>query len=156
MLKRKNFDDLLKQRSPDEIKLVQDSTTGSPRLIKKKPIPREEIYQNETELKKAAASLLSRLPRCRLLKTDNGPLIVGRGRRVKTREPGMSDQHLCITGLFVSLEAKMPGEDLKPDQVDYKRDIIASGGIHITYHSLYELVEELKKHRLVSRKFEIN
>lgn len=155
---RLTFDDLRKKRSPDEIKIIQDSKSGAPRLIKKKPKPLEEIYKNETELKKYAAELLSRLPRCELFKTDNSGLLVGGGRRVKSREPGMADQHLCITGLFVALEAKMPGKELDPKkkQPEYRDKVHRGEGIHIVYHSLYELVEELKKHRLVSRKFEIN
>ena len=157
MRDRITLDDLLNQVSPDEFKIVQASGSGGPKVIrKKKTSPLPELYRNETELKKAAADLLSRLPRCRLLKTDNMPLLVGRGRRIKTREPGMSDQHLCITGLFVAIEAKMPGKDLDPDQIDYRKDILASGGVFIIYHSMEELVKELKKHRLVPRKFEIN
>lgn len=155
MNNRITMDDLLQQRSPDVIKLIQDSGSGGPRVIrKKKPLP--EMYRNETELKKAAADLLSRLPRCRLLKTDNMALRVRGGIKAKTREPGMSDQHLCIHGLFIAIEAKIPGKDLDSDQIDYRRDILAAGGIFIVYHSLHELVEELKQHQLVSRKFEIN
>lgn len=155
MNNRLTFDDLLKQRSSDDFRIVQDRS-GKPRVIKKKLVePLPEMYRNETELKKAAANLLEKLPRCRLLKTDNMPLIV-RNRRTKTREPGMSDQHLCINGLFVAIEAKMPGKNLDPDQIDYRLDILVSGGIFIVYHSLHELVTELKKHRLVSRRFEIN
>jgi len=115
-----------------------------------------DLFRNETELKKAACDLFQKLPECKLLKTDNMALLVGNGLRVKTRNPGMADHHLCITGLFVAIEAKMPGKNLDPDQIDYKRDVIVAGGIFIVYHSLDELVEGLKKHRLVSRKFEIN
>lgn len=51
----------------------------------------------------------------------------------------------------------MPGKELDPKlkQPEYKSKVLAAQGIHIVYHSLYELVDELKKHRLVSRKFEI-
>lgn len=156
--KRLIFDDLLKQRSSDDFKVVQDSRSGKPRVIKKKkPGPLPEMYRNETELKKAAADLLSKLPRCELFKTDNQPLIVGNGRRVKSREPGMCDQHLCIRGLFVAIEAKMSGKCLDPKkkQPEYRDKVLRGEGIHIVYHSLYELVSELKQHRLVSRKFEI-
>lgn len=157
MSKRLTLDDLLKQRSSDDIHISQDQS-GKPRVIRKKAEPLPEMYRNETELKKAAAGLLSKLPRCELFKTDNPPLIVGNGRRIKTREPGMCDQHLCIRGLFVAIEAKMPGKDLDPKkkQPEYRDKVLRGGGIHITYHSLHELVIELKKHRLVSWKFEIN
>lgn len=156
MNNRLTFDDLLKQRSSDDFEIEQD-LSGRPRVIKKKPVePLPEMYENETELKKSAADMLKKLPRCALIKTDNKPLIVGNGRRVKTREPGMSDQHLCINGLFVSIEAKMPGKNLETDQKKYRDKILTGKGIHILYHSLYELVEELKNHRLVSRRFEID
>jgi len=156
MNNRLTLDDLLEQRSSDDFDLVQDRRNGKPRVIRRKTAkPPLELYENEKELKKAAADMLERLPRCKLLKTDNMPLLVGRGVRVKTREPGMSDQHLCIRGLFVAIEAKMPGKDLDPDQIDYKASILSAEGIFIVYHSLYELVEELKKYRLISQKFEI-
>lgn len=124
-------------------------------LLKKKPKP--ELYENETELKKAAAELLSKLPRCELFKTDNQGRRVGGGVRVKSREPGMTDFHLCIRGLFVALEAKMPGKDLDPKlkQPEYRDKVLRGEGIHIVYHSLHELAEELKKHHLVSRNFNI-
>lgn len=151
------FDDLLKNRSSGEIKIVQDSKSGAPRLIKKKPRPLEEIYENETELKKYAAEILEKIPCCMLMKTDNGALRVKGGRRARSRNPGMADQHLCIRGLFVAIEAKMPGKELAPklNQPEYRDKVLSAQGIHIVYHSLYELVEELKKHRLVSRKFEL-
>jgi hypothetical protein len=95
------------------------------------------------------------LQRCKLLKTDNMALMVGNGRKVKTRNPGMSDHHLCILGRFVAIEAKMPKKDLDPDQINYRRDILNAGGIFIIYHSLHELVTELKRHRLVSQRFTI-
>lgn len=158
MKNRMTMDDLLKKRSSEDFDVIQDRS-GKPRVIKKKPVePLPEMYRNETELKKAAADLLEKLPRCELFKTDNPPRVVGRGVRAKSREPGMSDQHLCIMGKFVALEAKMPGKDLDPalKQPEYRAKVLRGEGIHITYHSLHELVIELKKHRLVSRKFEIN
>lgn len=154
MNNRVTLDDLREKRSSDDFDVVQDN--GKIRLIKKKkaePLP--EMWRNETELKKAAADLLSTLPRCELFKTDNMGRSVRGGVRTKSREPGISDQHLCIHGLFVAFEAKMPGKDLDPDQIKYRDKVLRGEGIHIVYHSLFELVSELKKHRLVSRKFEI-
>lgn len=158
MNNRLTVDDLLNQRSSDNFKVIQDKK-GAPRVIKKKKVePLPEMWRNETELKKAAADLLSSIPRCELFKTDNSGLMVAGGRRVKSREPGISDQHICIRGLFVALEAKMPGKNLDPKlkQPEYRDKVLRAEGIHIVYHSLHELVEELKRHRLVSRKFEIN
>ncbi len=157
--KRLTLDDLIKKESSSDFKVVHDPRSRGPRLIKKnKKKPKPELYINETELKKAAADLLSKLPRCELFKTDNGALRVAGGVRVRSREPGMADQHLCIRGLFVAIEAKMPGKDLDPKlkQPEYRDKVHRGEGIHITYHSLYELVEEMKKHRLVHRRFEIN
>lgn len=156
MNNRLTFDDLLEQRSSEKFDLVQDRSSGKPRIIKKKTEPLPEMYRNETELKKAAADLLSKLPRCELFKTDNMPLIV-RGRRTKSREPGMSDQHLCIRGLFVAIEAKMPDKNLDPKkkQPEYRDKVLRGGGIHIVYHSLFELVSEMKKQRLISQRFEL-
>ncbi|MCK5601531.1 hypothetical protein KAR91_06680 [Candidatus Pacearchaeota archaeon] len=111
-----------------------------------------ELYLNEKELKAAGKEFLGTLSHCRVISTDNMPLLVGRGVRVKTREPGLADQHLCIRGLFVAVEGKMPGKTLDPDQIDYKRDIEAAMGIHIEYHSLFELETELLKHKLISRR----
>lgn len=156
MSSRLTFDDLLKSGSSDRFTVEPDARSGKPRVIRKKTekIP-PELYGNETELKKAANDLLESLPRCKVLKTDNMALRVGNGRKVKSRNPGMSDHHLCINGLFVAIEAKMPGKNLDTDQVTYRDDILSAGGIFIVYHSLYELVTEMKKNRLVSRRFEI-
>lgn len=151
MKNRKTLDDLNQQ--PEQNWIEQDRK-GRPRVIKKRPEPLPEMYENERELKKAAADLLEKLPRCRLVKTDNMPLIVKK-RRVKTREPGMSDQHLCIFGRFVALEAKMPGKDLEKDQLAYRDSILAADGTFIVYHSLRELVSELKRLRLLNRSFEL-
>ncbi|HKJ44048.1 MAG TPA: hypothetical protein VKA27_18265 [Sunxiuqinia sp.] len=126
------------------------------RVIKKK-LPLPELYANETELKKAAADLLEKIPRCELFKTDNAALRIRGGIKAKSREPGMSDQHLCINGFFVALEAKMPGKDLekKLKQPEYRDKVRRGGGIHITYHSIFELTEELKKYRLLPKTFEL-
>lgn len=154
MMNRLTIDDLLNGGSSEKFEIAPDR--GKLRVIKKKLTTRKpEIYKNESELKKAANDLLEKLPRCKLLKTDNGARFVKGGRRAKSRTPGMGDQHLCIYGLFVSIEAKMPGEKLKPDQVTYRDEVVAAGGIYIEYHSLYELVEEMKKHRLLDRRFKI-
>lgn len=149
-MSRLTIDDLLNNSRSENFKI------DGLRIIKKK-LPPPELYASETDLKRAAADLLSKLPRCRLIKTDNNGFVKG-GRMVgKTREPGMADQHLCICGLFVALEAKMPGKDLDPKkkQPEYRDSIIAAGGIHITYHSLFELTEELKKHRLLPKNFKL-
>lgn len=154
---RPTIEDLLFSGSSEDFDIGQDARSGKLRVIKKKKAgPPPELYRNETELKKAATDFLDKLPQCKLLRTDNMALMVGNKRKVKTRNPGMADHHLCITGLFVAVEAKMPGKDLDPDQVKYRGDILSAGGIFIVYHSLFELVEELKKHRLISRKFELN
>lgn len=153
MTNRQTLDDLLNSGSSDDYKI--EPSQGKLRVIKKKVQPPPELYRNETELKKAATDLLEKLPRCKLLKTDNMALMVGNKRKVKTRNPGMADHHLCIGGLFVAIEAKMPGKELDPDQVKYRDQIHLAGGIFIIYHSIYELVQELKRHRLISRKFEL-
>lgn len=163
MCKRKfkhlTIDDLLNSGSSETF-AVEPDKRGHPRVIRKKAkqtVESFELYKNETELKKAAADLLSRVPRCELFKTDNGALRVRGGIRVRSREPGLSDQHLCIMGLFVALEAKMPGKDLDPKlkQPEYRDKVHRGEGIHITYHSLVELVEEMKKHRLLPKGFKI-
>lgn len=149
------IDDLLQVGKSDNYIINQDKKTGKPRVLRNKeeinPRRPAETYLNEGELKKAAKEYLIKLKNCRVISTDNMPLIV-RGRRTKTREPGMSDQHLCIRGKFAALEGKMPGEILKPKQKDYKKDILAAMGIFIEYHSLFELETELLKHKLISRR----
>ena len=152
MTKRLTIDDLLPSGRSD--KLIIDQVNGKPRILRNgKDIKKQkpELYLNEGELKKAAKEYLEKLKHCRVISTDNMPLIV-RGRRTKTREPGMADQHLCIMGKFVALEGKMPGETLKPKQKDYKRDILAAMGIFIEYRSLFELETELLKNKLISRR----
>jgi hypothetical protein len=153
MINRLTFDDLLESGSSPKFEVAE--VKGKPRVIKKVENRPPEIYKDESELKARAAELLETIPRCELFKTDNPPRIVRRGVRTKTREPGMSDQHLCVTGLFAALEGKMPGKDLDPDQVKYRDKVLRGGGIHITYHSLYELVQEMKKHRLLSQRFQL-
>lgn len=154
MINRLTFDDLLNKggSSPEKFKI--EPKRGKLRVKKKQKKLYPDLYENESALKKAGADFLQKLPRCRLLKTDNQPLIVGRGRRVKTREPGMADQHLCIRGLFVAIEGKMPGKDLDPDQVDYKADIQQAGGIFILYHAVSELIEEMKKYKLITGNYD--
>ena len=147
-MSRLTIDDLLSSGS-DTFKIDSKAWV---RVIKKKI--KSELYASETDLKKEANKLLSKLPRCKLLKTDNMALMVGNKRKVKTRNPGMSDHHLCLNGFFVAIEAKLPGKDLDPDQVVYREDVLKAGGIFILYHSLHELVEEMKKHRLLDRRFE--
>lgn len=152
MINRVTFDDLLSSGSSDDFKVIQDSISSGPRVIKKKKMELlPEMYRNEAELKKAATDLFGKLPRCKLLKTDNMALMVGNGRKVKTRNPGMADHHLCLNGFFVAIEAKMPGKDLDPDQIDYKNEVLAAGGIFIIYHSVSELISEMKKYRLVNK-----
>lgn len=148
--KRVTLDDLLKKQSSSDFKIVNNSKGPKVRVIKKRQ-PKPELYVNETELKKVACDFLETLPNVKLLKTDNMALRVGNGRKAKTRNPGMADHHLCIRGIFVAIEAKMPGKGLDPDQITYRDSILFAGGIFIVYHSLHELVEEMKKHRLLSR-----
>lgn len=79
-------------------------------------------------------------------------LRVGNGRKVKTRNPGMADHHICYLGKFVAIEAKMPGKDLDPDQIKYKKEVLLAGGIFICYHSIWELETEMINHGLISRR----
>jgi len=158
MSNRLTFDDLLDRGSSEKFEVSPDKKTGRLRVVKKSQMQaKPELYKNETELKKAAADFLQRIPRCELFKTDNGALRVRGGVRVRSREPGMTDQHLCIRGLFVALEGKMPGKDLDPKlkQPEYRDKVHRGEGIHITYHSLAELVSEMKKHGLLNKNFEI-
>lgn len=153
-------DDLLKSRSSGDTFAVEADKCGKPRVIRKKTkqtIETYELYENETALKKAAADLIATIPRIELFKTDNGALRVRGGVRVRSREPGMTDQHLCVMGLFVAIEAKMPGKDLDPElkQPEYRDKVLRGEGIHITYHSLHELVAKMKKHRLLNRNFKL-
>jgi hypothetical protein len=110
-----------------------------------------ELYLNETELKKAGVQFLKLLKYCKILYTDNMALRVGNGRKVKSRNPGMSDHHICLRGLFVAIEAKMPGNDLDPDQITYKKDVLSARGKFITYHSVFELQSEMIRQKLISR-----
>lgn len=114
--------------------------------------PKNEKYLNETELKKAGVDFLKLLSNCKILLTDNMPLRVGNGRKVPTRNPGMSDHHICFRGLFVAIEAKMPGKNLDPDQVTYKKEVLLAGGKFITYHSVYELETEMLNQGLIERR----
>ena len=154
--KRLTFDDLLPSGSPDHYILKQDQKTGKP-LIRRngKDISiseKSEMYLNETELKKKGIEFLQSLPRCKILDTDNMALRVGNGRKAKTRNPGMSDHHICLNGYFVAIEAKMPGKDLDPDQVIYRDEVLAANGIYIVYHSVSELISEMKKHQLINKR----
>ena len=133
--KRVTIDDLLGNPSRSDKFVINPDKKGKPRILRKgKDINLKqptEMYLNETELKAAGKEYMEKLSYCRVLSTDNGPLLVGGGKRVKSREPGMADQHLCIRGLFVAIEGKYPGKTLDPDQIDYKNDIIAAKGIFI-------------------------
>jgi hypothetical protein len=157
--KHSTVDDLLRKRGESE-KFGVEAKNGKPRIFRKgeelnvkKPT---EIYINEGELKKAANDYFSKLKKCKLLKTDNMALRVGNGRKAKTRNPGMSDHHLCIRGLFVAIEAKMPGKSLDTDQIKYKNQVESALGIFIEYHSIFELETELLKHKLISRRVFVN
>ena len=153
MSKRKTLDDFLpKSGEPEKFgvnKKLRIFREGK-ELNVKKPT---EIYLNETELKKAAMeNVLELLKNCKILYTDNMALRGGDGKKVKSRNPGMADHHLCIRGLFVAIEAKMPGKDLSDNQDKYKKAVLSAGGIFIMYHSLFELETELLKHKLISRR----
>ncbi len=147
------LDDLSQGGKSDNFVIDQDEK-GKPRVIRNgKDIhskQKTELYLNETELKRAGISFLKILSNCKILYTDNMALRVKGGTRAKTRNPGMSDHHICIRGLFVAIEAKMPGKDLDKDQIDYKRDVIAAQGKFITYHSVFELESEMRKQNLIS------
>lgn len=105
--------------------------------------------ESETELKKIGNQFLESIPNCLVLKTDNMALRVGNGRKIKTRNPGMSDHHICLKGYFVAIEAKMPGKDLDADQVKYKAKVIKAGGIFIMYHSIDELEDQMVSYGLI-------
>lgn len=155
MCKRKykhlTVDDLLKSGSSE--KFTVQEVKGKLRVIKKQEIVSLEMYLNETELKKAGIEFLRSLPRCMILFTDNMALRVGNGRKAKTRNPGMSDHTICLNGYFVAIEAKMPGKDLDDKQVIHKNKVLAGNGIFIVYHSVSELISEMKKYRLINRGF---
>jgi hypothetical protein len=153
MIRRKTIDDLLPGGRSDNF--VIDQKKGSPRVLRNrksiKQNPKNEMYLNETELKKAGIDFLRLLMNCKILFTDNMALRVGNGKKVKTRNPGMSDHHICLRGLFIAIEAKMPGKDLDPAQISYKAEILAAGGKFICYHSVAELQSEMIKLKLISR-----
>ena len=153
--KRKTLEDLFVGGGGSE-KFEESLSEKGIRILRKgQDIGRKqktELYLNEGELKAAGKEYMEKLKYCRVISTDNPPRIVRRGIKVKTREPGLADQHLCIRGLFVAIEGKMPGKTLDTDQVDYKDDIIKAMGIFIEYHSLFELETELLKNKLISRR----
>ena len=111
-----------------------------------------EIYLNETELKKAGAKFVKQIMFCELFSTDNMALRVKGGVRVRSRIPGKADQHLCLRGKWVSLEGKMPGKTLDPDQEKYRDKVLAAQGIFIEYHSVWELEKKMREHGLISGK----
>jgi len=104
--------------------------------------------ENETELKKLGNEYLESLPGCHVLKTDNMALRVGNGRKIKTRNPGMSDHHICKIGKFAAIEAKIPGKNLDPDQEKYKQSVLEADGIFILYHTIQELEDEMQANGL--------
>lgn len=135
MNKRLTFDDL--QKSGSSVDIKQDSK-GRPRIIKKKAEPLPEMYANETQLKKAAEDLLLKLDRVAMLNSDKtGP------------------EYFCANGRVVATLAKMPGEWLNKEQENIRMLVLDSGGIFIIYQSIHQLVQELKKHRLISLRFEL-
>lgn len=155
-IKRLTIADLLPSGKSDNFVLNQDSKTGKPRIFRNgKEIhskQKAELYLNETELKRAGIDFLKILKNCKILFTDNMALRIGNGLKVKTRNPGMADHHICLRGIFIAIEAKMPGKDLAPDQVAYKNEVLSAGGKFILYHSVFELESEMIEQKLISRR----
>ena len=155
MTERLTIDDLLPGGKSDKFVIDQDKKGNARVLRNRKEInPKQptELYLNETELKRAGVDFLKLLKNCKILFTDNMALRVGNSIKVKTRNPGMSDHHICLRGFFIAIEAKMPGKDLDPKQITYKKDILSAGGKFICYHSVFELESEMLKHKLISRR----
>ena len=154
--KHSTVDELLDKMAGSSDKFEESLSDKGIRILRKgkdiKSKAPTELYLNETELKQAGIEFLKLLKNCKILYTDNMALRVGNGRKVKTRNPGMADHHICLRGLFIAIEAKMPGKDLEPDQVTYKNEVLSSMGKFIVYHSVYELETEMINQKLISRR----
>lgn len=75
------------------------------------------MTQGETIFKRKVLKDLKKLPRCYVLKTQE------RSRR------GVLDLILCLSGLYVSIELKIPGEKPEPLQDVNIRRVKNAGGI---------------------------
>lgn len=65
--------------------------------------------------------------------------IYGAGRTGK----GTPDVLACINGRFVAMEFKVGSNDMQPDQVIRRKQILANGGLHYTPRTKEEVVNIL-------------
>ena len=66
------------------------------------------------------------------------------GRPVKIGKKGRLDICACVKGRFVSIDAKIGRDNLKPDQIKFANAVIAAGGIAFPAWSVEDVRNRLR------------
>jgi hypothetical protein len=66
------------------------------------------------------------------------------GRPVKIGKKGRLDICACVNGRFVSIDAKVGRDKLKPDQVKFADAVIAAGGLAFAAWSVDDVRDRLR------------
>lgn len=113
----------------------------------------ETKLQNEI---RATASALFH-PYVISLRTNSGAArAIGSDRRIRLAQGGTEDLVFLVGGLYVALEVKLPGEDLRKNQKDRQAAVILAGGISRRVDSvpgaMAEIADALEASPLASSK----
>jgi Holliday junction resolvase len=60
------------------------------------------------------------------------------------QEAGVPDIQACISGRFIAIEVKIPGQEATPVQQYHIEDILRAGGVAFVAHSLREAMDQLE------------
>ncbi len=71
------------------------------------------------------------------------------GRPVKVGTKGVLDLHACIKGRFVTIDAKIGKDRLKPDQVKYATAVEQKGGLAFAAWSVDDVRDRLTLEGLI-------
>jgi len=95
----------------------------------------------ENEIIKDIAKTLEILPGVYAWRNNTGAVKRGPGRYVRFGKKGSGDfLGLIKGGRFLAIEAKQPGENQSPDQVEFQEEVEALGGLYLLAESGPEIV----------------
>ena len=109
----------------------------------------------EKEIENSILEFLARLPNCKAWKNQTVGIYdprLGMYRPLKGQfsGKGSSDILACVGGYFVAIEVKRPvGSVIRAEQMDFIRDILATGGIAFIARSLEDVVEKFSEFKLI-------
>ncbi len=114
---------------------------------------RYSYYATETDLVRAIRDLLTL--RCALsIRVNAGVQVIedenGKRRIFRGAEKGTSDIIACVRGVFIAIEAKMPGNKPTQAQLDFLERVRQAGGVGIVAYdveTVNNLVDEIERRK---------